>query len=144
MTKHSKPQTLFEHIYSQRQLLGKPHVGTYLCEFYRKDTGEYDFSKVGCTGKKNARLRFFDPDYPDDAYPYRHWDIKIICEVRLPPARALELEWDLQQQYPKNFWLPDKYKFKGIREVFRTKEIGFKTKMRQLFKQLKQDWPEYN
>jgi hypothetical protein len=144
MTKHSKPQTLFEHIYSQRQLHSKPHVGTYLCAFYKKDTGEFDFYKIGCTGKKKACLRFFDPDYPEDAHPYRHWDIKIICEVRLPPVRALELEWDLQQQYPKNFWIPKEYKFKGIREVFRTNEKSFKTKMRRLFKQFKQDWPEYN
>lgn len=144
MTRHPKPRTLIEHINSQRQLHSKPNVGLYVCEFIRKDTGESDFFKIGCTGKKNAKLRFNDPDFPDDAYPYRHWDIKIVCEVRLPPVRALELEWDFQQKYPKNFWIEEKYSFKGIREVFRTNQKNFKSEIKQQFKLFKKEWPEYN
>ena len=89
-------------------------------------------------------LRFNDPDFPDDAYPYRHWNIKIICEVRLPPVRALEMEWNLQEKYPKNFWIDEQFKFKGIREVFRTNDKNFVTDMIQLFEQLANEWPEYN
>lgn len=144
MTKHPKPRTLMEHINSQRQLHGKPHVGLYLCEFFIKGTNEHDFYKIGCTGKSKAILRFYDPNFPDDSYPYRHWDIKIICEVRLPPVRALEAEWDLQQRYPKNFRLPLGFEFKGIREVFRTNKKEFKTEMKQHFEELKSQWPEYN
>jgi hypothetical protein len=144
MTKYPKPKTLEEHIESQRQIHHLDWVTFYLVKFCDLVTGKTLFYKYGVTQEQKAILRFINPRWPDREYEYRHWQVKVICEVKMPPINALKLEWKCQERFPKNLRLPPEQKFKGIREIFRCTVKGFVNENKTWFKELKKKYSAFN
>jgi hypothetical protein len=108
-----KPKTLEEHIASQEQLHHLPYVWLYFVEFINKITGKVEFRKFGVTGKPTTLDRFYNKYEREQ---YADWDIRVVCEVRLPPMTALTKEFYLQKRFPKNLIIEKK--IKGVTEIF--------------------------
>lgn len=142
--RHPKPRTLEEHIESQKQLHHLPWVTFYLAVFKDPITGKRLFFKYGVTQEQKAILRFKHPRWLDREYQYRHWDVSIVCEVKMPPIKALTLEWKCQERFPKNLRLPKGFEFKGIREIFQNNKRGFITENKVWFKKLKIKYSAFN
>jgi hypothetical protein len=141
---YKRPQTLEEHIAFQEQLLHHESIVFYLAAFYCIETGKLEFCKYGVTGEQNAMLRFRNHKWPDRAYQYRHWDVRIIAEVKMPPRVALECEWKCQQKYPKDIWIKDY--IKGAWEIFKfpVDVPDFFDQNVKRFDQLKTEWQDFN
>jgi hypothetical protein len=96
-------------MYGQEQLLKNKNIKAYLARFINKTTGER-FFKFGVTGIYDALERFSYEEY----YP---WHIRIMASAYGPTLEVLELEQEMLQKYPKNFYLPEK--IKGVTEIFK-------------------------
>jgi hypothetical protein len=100
-------------MYGQEQLLKYKNIKAYLVRFINKETGER-FFKFGVTGKYDAAERFTDEEY-------NLWDIKVMTTVYGPTLEILELEQEMLQRYPKNFYLHEK--IKGVTEIFKVERV---------------------
>lgn len=84
----------------------------YFVNFYNKETNQYHFSKTGHTSFVDAADRFrFEPDQ------YRHWNIKVMFSLVGPEDYIKEQEEYIHSLHKKDFYLPEEYRFKGIKEI---------------------------